>query len=287
NLTEILCGELSMLVREGESYRFLHQHFRDFFAAVYILHELDMGKSRGDTTVLRERRMDFHIRRLLGELEGEHRSKPYKSGKKWCIDIDRENRLHRALDGMRGEFGPGVGYGVWNIVEIWKEVRGELSGADLSGLDLSGVMLNGVCCSRFYPGGYLAACFDGARLHEGNLFFRGHTNWVFSAVYSGDGKKILSASNDQTIKEWDAETGECLHTCNRDEKPELNDYEPGENEDIKLRTYRNIFEFKGKELVNIPGLFFHGCGFKDPEKGSGLSPENLATIKQYGGRVKR
>jgi WD40 repeat protein len=211
-LKKILCGELSMLVQEGELFRFLHQHFRDFFAAVYILHELDMGKTRGDTTVLRERRLDFNIRRLLGELEGEHRSKSYLSDKKWYIDIDRENRLYMALESMRGEFGAGVGYGVWNIVETWKEVRGELSGADLSGLDLSGVMLNGACCSHFYPGGYLAACFDGARVHEGNLFSRGHSSVVNSAVYSRDGKKILSASYDDTIKEWNTATGECVKT---------------------------------------------------------------------------
>jgi WD40 repeat protein len=31
-------------------------------------------------------------------------------------------------------------------------------------------------------------------------------------VYSQDGKKILSASDDQTIKEWDAGTGQCLKT---------------------------------------------------------------------------
>jgi WD40 repeat protein len=31
-------------------------------------------------------------------------------------------------------------------------------------------------------------------------------------VYSGDGEKILSASSDDTIKEWDAATGECAKT---------------------------------------------------------------------------
>jgi WD40 repeat protein len=32
------------------------------------------------------------------------------------------------------------------------------------------------------------------------------------SVYSKDGKKILSASDDNTIKEWDTVTGECLRT---------------------------------------------------------------------------
>jgi WD40 repeat protein len=159
-----------------------------------------------------------------------------------------------------------------------------LSGADLSRLDLSGVMLNGVWCSRFYPGGYLAASFDGARVRERNLFFWGHTSVVTSAVYRSDGKKILSDSLDQTIKEWDAATGECLQTWKKGEKPVPAEYAPRENEDIKLETNGNKIKFKGKELVNIPGLFIHGCSFKDLEPGSRISRENLEILKQYGGR---
>ena len=40
----------------------------------------------------------------------------------------------------------------------------------------------------------------------------GHTNSVCSASYSPDGTKIVSASYDETIKIWDANTGSCLQT---------------------------------------------------------------------------
>ena len=40
----------------------------------------------------------------------------------------------------------------------------------------------------------------------------GHTNMVFSASYSPDGTKIVSASYDDNIKIWDANTGACLQT---------------------------------------------------------------------------
>ncbi len=75
--------------------------------------------------------------------------------------------------------------------------------------------MNGVQCSRLYGGvggRYLAAVFDGSRLHETNLFPRGHTKGVNSALYSPAGDKIVSASDDGTVKEWDAATGECLRT---------------------------------------------------------------------------
>ena len=40
----------------------------------------------------------------------------------------------------------------------------------------------------------------------------GHSNYVRSVAYSPDGTKIISGSEDNTIKIWDANTGECLKT---------------------------------------------------------------------------
>ncbi|MGE5341093.1 MAG: NACHT domain-containing protein [Candidatus Omnitrophota bacterium] len=231
----ILIREMSMLVEEGGMYRFLHQNFRDFFAAVHVLNEVEMRvKKKEIPEVLKERVLDFFVRRFIGELEGEHRVKPHLvEGEGWKINIKKESRLHRALDLCRGQcnhpeknlskvFGSAepffrkkfcIGYAVWNIVEVWKQVRGELSEADLTCLDLSQVSLNGVRCSHYYYNGrYLAANFEGARVHETNVLPQGHTHWVTSAVYRSDGKRILSASHDQTIKEWDAQTGQCLRT---------------------------------------------------------------------------
>jgi hypothetical protein len=67
---------------------------------------------------------------------GESRVKPYLVEEVgWEIDINKETRLHRVVDLCREKFGAEVvGYAVWNIVTIWKEVRGELTGADLRGM---------------------------------------------------------------------------------------------------------------------------------------------------------
>ena len=40
------------------------------------------------------------------------------------------------------------------------------------------------------------------------LTLKGHSSLVFSVSFSPDGKRIVSGSNDRTLKVWDAQTGQ-------------------------------------------------------------------------------
>ncbi|MDQ1353812.1 MAG: hypothetical protein QG657_4119, partial [Acidobacteriota bacterium] len=70
-IEDILCNVLFMVVKEGETYRFLHQDFRDYFAALHILHEAEMGvKHKKVAEELKQRALPVYIRRFMGEIEG-------------------------------------------------------------------------------------------------------------------------------------------------------------------------------------------------------------------------
>ena len=40
----------------------------------------------------------------------------------------------------------------------------------------------------------------------------GHARYVFSVGFSADGSKVVSGSDDQTVKIWNADSGEVIQT---------------------------------------------------------------------------
>ena len=48
------------------------------------------------------------------------------------------------------------------------------------------------------------------------LLLSGHSGDVYSVALSADGKKIVSGSWDRTVKIWDTDSGEVIHTLSGD-----------------------------------------------------------------------
>lgn len=216
NYLRILVNELAMLIEEKGTYRFLHQNFRDFFAALYILNEIKIGLNISSIKIP-DAIKDFisdNVRKLLGEIEGEHYNIPIKDDEKglWSNNHYLNTKFTRLLNACRNIFDGSLEYAVWNIIQIFIEVRGQLTGCDLSNLDLSNITLNGVVCSKSYGDRVLATKFSGSRINEGNMFSQGHSASITSVDYCPDGRHIVSTSADSTIKVWNTLTGACIET---------------------------------------------------------------------------
>jgi WD40 repeat protein len=106
------------------------------------------------------------------------------------------------------------------------------------------------------------------------------------AVYSGDGKKILSASWDKTIKEWDSQSGQCLASYDR-KTTSLSANVIRYSNILETDVNKIIIKNKStgaviKTLVNIPGICIHGCSFARLHPDCRLSEEERQLLKMYG-----
>ncbi len=226
---------LGILEHDRGSYRFSHQIFRDYFAAVKVINTFRIAAEtykiartlRGAEKAGKEQAafaclngvlggapLDSTVRRLVGEIL-EHRNAPFCRDGKWilphCPDEHPDSLCRQMLDICRGQQGNEADYTVFNLVQIMRESRrGDLSGLDFSALDLRRCALNGARLAR--PG--LAARFAGTKLSRDTLFPTGHTSIINTIAYHPDpaAHMLITASSDRTAKIWDTRTGVCMGT---------------------------------------------------------------------------
>jgi WD40 repeat protein len=210
-------GILSSETIEGETiYYFTQRHYQGFFAAVHIYDDLKIALAQGKIPdSLANRKLSVHndVSHHLGELCGEHynTSDALKFRRTW--QPNRLTRLEQSLKTCRNVFGDeSTSNVVWNILTIWKRIRGHFADIDLSNLDLKDFLFDEVPLRHFRKLPVYPSSLTGSLLYDTNFISQGHTNSINAISYSPDGTRILSASVDRTIKEWSISTGKCLHT---------------------------------------------------------------------------
>lgn len=211
---------LGILQRSGRKYGFIHQHIRDYFAALKNINTMRLAQFMLEeqepelaleciNTVFRDAPVGRSVRKFMGQSLGEHHNSPvFRDGAYHDnVDTTKEDRtlISRTLDIYRGYFAGEGGYGQYTLLKILSQVRGSLMGCDLSRLDLSGCQLNGAALGRVG----LAANLDGAKLLERDLFFNGHTEPIYHFDISPDGSKMLTGAGEE-IRLWDMQTGSLL-----------------------------------------------------------------------------
>lgn len=149
---------LGIMQESNGKYGFVHQHIRDYFAAVKNINTIRLSVYLYEENekelalecinkIFKDEPVNYTVRRFMGEYLGEHRNKPYFANEKWNYGVPSEkcdqSLLKRVLDVYRGYFDGECGYGVYSVIQILKEIRQDLSGSVFSELDLSSVSFNG------------------------------------------------------------------------------------------------------------------------------------------------
>ncbi|MCB0628080.1 MAG: hypothetical protein KDD15_00050 [Lewinella sp.] len=210
------------ITKEGASYRFLHQNYRDFFAAVHIINEIRLALECGRLPeVLSERPLSPNLRQMIGELEGEHYRRPVflEMEEAWSTKFDTPNLLSQVLDLCRNVFDGTIGYTVWNVIEIIKDVRKSLAGINLTLLDLEHkrISLHRVPLSKTqFPNRNLVVKLSGSRIHPQSLISQMHKSAVRALAYSPDGQFILSGAAGETSPGNEINEGEPDEEINND-----------------------------------------------------------------------
>ena len=281
-----------MKEKTGGKYGFIHQHFRDYFAAMYDINLLRLAvltknedSSAAFSAIAPLTVTPLHRERavFLGEILGEHHNKPVLKDGEWRYNVPSKscdrNLIKRALALLHGRFGEEAGYGVYNLIEVLKLVREDLSGSDFSALDLSLVTFNFISLGHTPTDG---ADFHGAKVGMTNLLSQGHSWLVTSVAFALDSKTFLSVSLDHTIRVWDSATGQCIRVCEGHSHyvnsvafaPDGKTFLSG-SEDGTIRIWSAETGECLQVIQNYPGLIVFGCDMRDLHEGSDIDKDVL------------
>lgn len=215
---------LGIMYKDDNEYAFVHQNIRDYFAARYQINKLELATyiysihkgniekediSRGLLTDWETEPLPNQLLAFIGEALGEKHNAPrYEKDKHmWEYTVpDSEdekgdrNLIKRAFDVFRGRFDREDGYAVYNLFQILKLVREDLSGEDFTSLNMLYCRGNGYRLGN----SNFAADINGALLDDEFFMSSGHTERIGDACFSPDGQYIATASDDGQVIVWDA-----------------------------------------------------------------------------------
>lgn len=276
---------LGILQCSGRKYGFVHQHIRDYFAALKNINTMRLALFLQEeqehelalaciNTVFRDAPVGLSVRQFMGQTLGEHHNRPVYRGGAYhdAVDVTREDRtlLSRALDIYRGCFDGQGGYGQYTLTKTLAELRGSLMGCDLSNLDLSGCQLNGTALGR----AGLAANLDGAKLQQKDLFFSGHKEMVYYFDITPDGSKMLTGTENE-VRLWDVRTGNLLRDyrrlkCLQDTQSQESEYEDNDFwlDDLEFARFidNDTMLLKNRDGIRTASLTDeNGAEFSDPQ----------------------
>lgn len=221
---------LGILYSNNQSYSFIHQHIRDFFAAMKIITDMKMALCIAEDGRITEtfdendnkkkialrvldtigtNYFDEKVSLFIGEILGECKNTLLFTDGKWKIYIPEEEKrllLTKTLLLYKGNFSrkASIGISVHNLLGIFEKAHGNLNGMDLSELDLSRCSFNGIPLK--------GSSLNGALVNKQTFFPNGHDSSITCIRISPDGEFFLTGDSCGIVKLWHLKTRKYVQT---------------------------------------------------------------------------
>lgn len=204
---------LGILYVNNQDYGFIHQHIRDFFAAMKLITVMEMAlyivedlsdKNAGlrCLNVLNTGFLNEEIAVFIGEILGEYLNTSI------LIDIKRQTAvpdkkrllLTKVLSLYKGIFSKeeSVGTAIANLLTVFEKTHKNLDNLDLSKLDLSKCNFNGISLK--------GSSLDESLVTKQTFFPYGHTSEITCIKVSPCGQYFLTGDSVGIVKLWHLKT---------------------------------------------------------------------------------
>lgn len=222
----LLCyaeDSLHFIRRSGDGYEFIHQIFRDYFAAFHVsnvikaLSDGELTPDDGDLP-LHQHMLSEDILRFCADILHENEAAPRLEEDGWVFpgkDSTAPSRFSPAEETLslwRDREGEGAQTAVRNLVEILRIGReGNLAWCDFSSLDLRCCWLNGCRFTEWYRDSLYPSTFENAWLDRECFVTSGHGAPV-TALCTDGSKLLFSGDMSGFVKIADLTDGRWLCT---------------------------------------------------------------------------
>lgn len=202
---------LHFLNPTDDGYEFLHQSFRDYFAAYYIANELwayaeDNRRFFEDDSVLGNCLFADEILSFVSDVVREESACPIQCDGRWDfpgkkgIKPSEKSVVESALSLWRDKVGECVQNAVANLVNILKIGRQNLlAWCDFSHLDLRKCWLNKCRFTVWHEDKYYSSIFDGAWIDRANFLTDGHEAQISAIAFDGQ-SRVFSGDKAGVVK---------------------------------------------------------------------------------------
>jgi len=189
-IRSLLENKLCLFVKNGNDYRLMHQQFRDALAAMHLINSSYL--SGGRLPEEWESTVDHYVMQFV-------------------VDLISEEEADRLWEQNR-KTTPALEKATINQLRL----QGLLHNNDFSHLEFSRLDLSNISLYPYRYGEVTLALptapekMNNIRLSARTFSSEGHQGSVTAVAVTPDGKRIVSGSDDHTIRVWDLETGAAI-----------------------------------------------------------------------------